>query len=374
MKKVGFVGWRGMVGSVLMHRMQEEDGFKAIHSTFFSSSAAHSPAPEVAGEQEKELQATSDIGKLQEMDFILTCQGSDFTQQAHSALRASDWKGVWIDAASHLRMQEDSCIVLDPLNKDQILRHYACGKLDFIGGNCTASIMMLGIGRLLQQGLVDWISSMSYQAASGGGAKHMRELLQQMRILGNGVADGLDDPASAILDIDAKVTHLMHSADLPCEHFGVPLAGSIVPWIDADLGNGQSKEEWKSQAEANKILGLQEGSLQFVPIDGLCVRIGSMRSHAMALTMQLKQEVPVDELEAMLAESHKWIEVVPNTKQASMQKLSPAYTSGSFTIAVGRIRKLGVGKNIYSALVCGDQLLWGAAEPLMRSLGILLEA
>ena len=362
-----------MVGSVLMHRMQEEDGFKAIHSTFFSSSAAHSLAPQVAGEQEKELQPASDIRKLQEMDCILTCQGSEFTKETHGALRTSGWQGVWIDAASHLRMQDDSCIVLDPLNKKRIIQHYASGKRDFIGGNCTASIMLLGIGCLLQAGLVDWISSMSYQAASGGGAKHMRELLQQMRILGNGVAADLDNPASAILDIDAQVTNLIRSQDLPCTHFGVPLAGSIIPWIDADLGNGQSKEEWKSQAEVNKILGFLEGTPEFVPIDGLCVRVGSMRSHAMALTMHLKQDVPVNELEAMIAQSHKWVEVVPNTKQASMEKLSPAYTSGSFTIAVGRIRKLSVGKNIYSALVCGDQLLWGAAEPLRRSLDILLE-
>lgn len=370
MNKVGFVGWRGMVGSVLMQRMKEENDFRDIQPFFFTTSQVGQPGPDV-GKPAGSLLDASSVDALKEMDIIVTCQGGDYTKAIFPQLEAAGWKGFWIDAASALRMDPDAVIVLDPVNRDVIDRALDHGQRKFVGGNCTVSLMLMALGGLFREGLVEWISSMTYQAASGAGAQNMRELLKQMQVLGNVVADELANPASAILDIDRKVADTMRSPDFPASLFGAPLAGSLIPWIDTRLDNGQSREEWKGQAETNKILGLDGTGI--IPIDGLCVRIGAMRCHSQALTIKLKREVPVSEVEAILASANDWVKVVPNDKPVTVQELTPTAVTGTLTVPVGRIRTLNMGKDYLSAFTVGDQLLWGAAEPLRRMLKILRE-
>ncbi len=371
MKRVGFVGWRGMVGSVLMERMGAEKDFDYIEEpVFYTTSQVGQAGPDI-GKEIAPLQDAGDIDSLKSMDAIVTCQGGDYTNQVYAELRASGWQGYWIDAASSLRMEDHTVIILDPVNRNVIDRALADGRKDFIGGNCTVSLMMLAMGGLFEHDMIDWISVMTYQAASGGGARHMRELISQMGSIHGCVESLLADPGSAILDIDRRVTDHLRSADCPVDQFGVPLAGSLIPWIDAQLENGQSREEWKGGVEANKILGRRDKQ---IPIDGICVRIGAMRSHSQALTVKLKKDLPLDEIYQMLAESNQWVKVLPNDKAVTMQQLSPAAVTGSLDIPVGRLRKMNMGSEYLSAFTVGDQLLWGAAEPLRRMLRILLES
>ncbi len=366
---VGFVGWRGMVGSVLMKRMLEENDFKDISPVFFTTSNVGGEAPTFDGTLEPStLKDAYDLNELRQHKIIVTAQGGDYTKEVHPKLRESGWEGLWIDAASALRMNDDAIIVLDPINRDVIDRGLESGVKDFIGGNCTVSCLLMGLGGLFKQGLVEWTTSMTYQAASGGGARHMREVLGQFRDLGNEVSAELNDPAAAILEIDRKVLAKQRSGELDTAQFGVPLSGSLIPWIDSDLGNGQSREEWKSDAETNKILGLKGDNR--VIMDGLCVRIAAMRSHSQALTMKLTEDLPVAEIERIIAEDNQWAQVVPNTKDATMEGLTPVAASGSLNIPVGRIRKLAMGPQYISAFTVGDQLLWGAAEPVRRMLKI----
>ena len=366
---VGFVGWRGMVGSVLMKRMLEENDFNDISPVFFTTSNVGGEAPTFDGTLEPStLKDAYDLNELRQHKIIVTAQGGDYTKEVHPKLRESGWEGLWIDAASALRMNDDAIIVLDPINRDVIDRGLESGVKDFIGGNCTVSCLLMGLGGLFKQGLVEWTTSMTYQAASGGGARHMREVLGQFRDLGNEVSAELNDPAAAILEIDRKVLAKQRSGELDTAQFGVPLSGSLIPWIDSDLGNGQSREEWKSDAETNKILGL-EGDNRVI-MDGLCVRIAAMRSHSQALTMKLTEDLSVAEIERIIAEDNQWAQVVPNTKDATMQGLTPVAVSGSLNIPVGRIRKLAMGPQYISAFTVGDQLLWGAAEPVRRMLKI----
>jgi aspartate-semialdehyde dehydrogenase len=369
MKRVGFVGWRGMVGSVLMQRMLEENDFANIDEpVFFTTSQVGQKGPEIGKDIPSLLDATS-LDDLKSMDAIVTCQGGDYTSQVYAKLRASGWKGFWIDAASTLRMQDHTVIVLDPVNRAVIDTALSGGKKDFIGGNCTVSLMMLGMGGLFEHNMVDWMSVMTYQAASGGGARHMRELIAQMGRIHASVEELLEDPGSAILEIDHLVTEQLRSQALPTDQFGVPLAGSLIPWIDAQLDSGQSKEEWKAGVEANKILGNIGAA---IAIDGICVRIGAMRSHSQAITVKLKRNLPLDEIHQMLAESNDWVKVLPNDREISMRELSPAAVTGSLDIPVGRLRKMNMGEEYLGAFTVGDQLLWGAAEPLRRMLNILL--
>ena len=371
MKRVGFVGWRGMVGSVLMQRMLEEQDFAAIDEpVFFTTSQLGQAGPDI-GKDLPPLQDATDFEQLRSMDVIVSCQGGDYTRQVHADLRGSGWRGYWIDAASTLRMHDDSVIVLDPVNRKVIDKALAAGCKDFIGGNCTVSLMMMAMGGLFDNDLVDWMSVMTYQAASGGGARHMRELISGMGSLHNSVAELLDDPASAILEIDRLVTECLNSPDFPNEQFGVPLAGSLIPWIDSKLDNGQSREEWKAGVEANKILGRVD---DLIAIDGLCVRVGAMRCHSQALTVKLKRDVPLEEVHQMLAASNDWVKVLPNDREVTMQELSPTAVTGKLDIPVGRLRKLNMGGEYLAAFTVGDQLLWGAAEPLRRMLNILLES
>lgn len=371
MKRVGFVGWRGMVGSVLMDRMREENDFELIEEpVFFTTSQVGQDGPDV-GKGTAPLKDATNIDELKKMDAIVTCQGGDYTKQVFADLRESGWQGYWIDAASALRMADDSVIVLDPVNRGVIDAALAEGKKDFIGGNCTVSLMLMGLGGLFQNDLVEWMTAMTYQAASGAGARNMRELLNQMGHLRDTAADRLDDPRSAILDIDRAVTEDLRSEDFPTDNFGVPLAGSLIPWIDVALENGQSKEEWKAVAETNKILGRSDN---IIPIDGTCVRIGSMRCHSQALTIKLKKNVPLDEINQMLDEANDWSKVIPNDRQITMDELSPAKVTGTLSVPVGRIRKMNLGDEYLNAFTVGDQLLWGAAEPLRRMLRILLGA
>ena len=378
MKLVGLVGWRGMVGSVLMQRMQEENDFAHIEPVFFSTSNAGGKAPALA-KNETTLKDANDIDALKKCDIILTCQGGDYTTEIFPKLRAAGWQGYWIDAASSLRMKDDAIIVLDPINLGVIKDGLSKGVKNYIGGNCTVSCMLMGLGGLFKHDLVDWMTSMTYQAASGGGAQHMRELLTQFGSINAEVKALLDDPASAILEIDRKVLAKQHafSAD-ETQQFGVPLGGNLIPWIDKDLGNGQSREEWKAGAEANKILGRGEAfgaaAPKAIAIDGLCVRIGAMRCHSQALTIKLKKDVPLDEVNDIIASDNAWVKLVPNTREASMHELTPAATTGKLTIPVGRVRKMQMGEQYLSAFTVGDQLLWGAAEPLRRMLRILLDA
>ena len=378
MKLVGLVGWRGMVGSVLMQRMQEEKDFAQIEPLFFSTSNAGGKAPAMA-RNETGLKDASDIDALKKCDIIITCQGGDYTSEVFPKLRSAGWDGYWIDAASSLRMQEDAIIVLDPVNLDVIKAGLQRGVKNFIGGNCTVSCMLMGLGGLFERDMVEWMTSMTYQAASGGGAQHMRELLTQFGNINAEVRSLLDDPASAILEIDRKVLARQNAmAADETRQFGVPLAGNLIPWIDKDLGNGMSREEWKAGAETNKILGrgaaFGAAAQPMIPVDGLCVRVGAMRCHSQALTIKLRQDVPLDEITQIIAEHNEWVKVVPNTREASMQGLTPAAVTGGLTIPVGRLRKLDMGGDYLSAFTVGDQLLWGAAEPLRRMLRIILDA
>ncbi|MBK1886006.1 MULTISPECIES: aspartate-semialdehyde dehydrogenase [Marinobacter] len=370
MKRVGLVGWRGMVGSVLMQRMREENDFADIDPVFFTTSQAGQPAPDVGKEGVPPLQDAFDIETLKTLDVILTCQGGDYTGAVYQKLRDAGWEGYWIDAASTLRMKDHSVIVLDPVNRNVIDDALKLGVKDYIGGNCTVSLMMLALGGLLEQDLIEWASPMTYQAASGSGAQNMRELLNQMGELNRSVSDELASPSSAILDIDRKITEAMRSDAFPTEHFQVPLAGSLIPFIDKQLDNGMSKEEWKAGVETNKILGRTDNP---IPIDGICVRIGAMRSHSQALTIKLKKDLSVSEIESILAKANDWVKVIPNERDASVTELTPAKVTGTLSIPIGRIRKLAMGPEYISAFTVGDQLLWGAAEPLRRMLRILQE-
>lgn len=375
MKLVGLVGWRGMVGSVLMQRMQEEKDFDHIEPMFFSTSNSGGAAPAMA-KNEKTLHDAFDIDTLKKCEIIITCQGGDYTTEVFPKLRDAGWQGHWIDAASTLRMKDDAVIILDPVNMPVIKNALQQGQKNWIGGNCTVSCMLMGVGALYKAGLVEWMSTQTYQAASGGGAQHMRELLTQYGSLYAEVKDLLDDPKSAILEIDRKVVQRQRDfSAAETANFGVPLGGSLIPWIDKDLGNGQSREEWKGMAETNKILGIGEGfEAAAIPVDGFCVRVGAMRCHSQALTFKLKKDVPVADIEAMIAADNQWVKVVPNTREASIQDLTPVAVTGTLTIPVGRVRKLAMGPEYVGAFTIGDQLLWGAAEPLRRMLRILLEA
>ncbi|MEO6919737.1 MAG: aspartate-semialdehyde dehydrogenase [Collimonas sp.] len=376
MKLVGLVGWRGMVGSVLLQRMQEEGDFAHIEPVFFSTSNAGGKAPALA-KNETTLKDAGDIEALKKCDIIITCQGGDYTSEIFPQLRAAGWNGYWIDAASTLRMKDDAIIVLDPVNLDVIKDGLKRGVKNYIGGNCTVSCMMMGLGGLFQHDMIEWMTSMTYQAASGGGAQHMRELLTQFGSINAEVKALLDDPKSAILEIDRKVLAKQHSMSADeTKQFGVPLGGNLIPWIDKDLGDGMSKEEWKAGAETNKILGRGEGFQnggKVIPVDGLCIRIGAMRCHSQALTIKLKKDVPLDEINDIIASNNQWVKVVPNDKESSMRDLTPAAVTGSLTIPVGRLRKLQMGGDYLSAFTVGDQLLWGAAEPLRRMLRIVLD-
>ncbi len=371
---VGLVGWRGMVGSVLMDRMAQERDFDLIEPLFFSTSNAGGTAPAFA-KNETALRSAFDIDQLKRCEIIITCQGGDYTNEVYPQLRAAGWNGHWIDAASSLRMADNAVIVLDPVNMPVIKNALAKGGKDWIGGNCTVSCMLMGVGALYKAGLVEWMSTQTYQAASGGGAQHMRELLTQYGTLNAAVRPLLDDPKSAILEIDRQVIAKQRALSAEeTANFGVPLGGSLIPWIDKDLGNGTSKEEWKGMAETNKILGQGEGfGSPAVPVDGFCVRVGAMRCHSQALTFKLKKDVPLADIEAMIAADNEWVKVVPNTREATIKDLTPVAVTGTMTIPVGRLRKLAMGPDYLGAFTIGDQLLWGAAEPLRRMLRILLD-
>jgi len=369
MKKLGMVGWRGMVGSVLMQRMREEQDFDQVEPVFFTTSQAGKAAPNV-GKGESLLKDANDISELEKMDIIITCQGGDYTTSVFSKLRDAGWEGYWVDAASSLRMDDDSVIVLDPVNRDVIDTALEAGTKNYIGGNCTVSLMLIALGGLFSEGLIEWVSPMTYQAASGSGAKNMRELIFQMGDIYNTVEASLSDPASAILEIDRNIAERLRSDEFPTDHFGVPLAGSLIPWIDTQLPSGQSREEWKAGAETNKILGIENSP---IAIDGLCVRIGAMRCHSQALTIKLTKDISVEEIEAKLAGANDWVKVIPNDRDQSIEELTPTKVTGTLSVPIGRIRKLTMGPEYISAFTVGDQLLWGAAEPLRRMLRILLE-
>jgi aspartate-semialdehyde dehydrogenase len=368
--QVGLIGWRGMVGSVLVERMRAERDFELIDPIFFSTSQAGAPAPSV-GKSAPPVKDARDIAALMDTDVLISCQGGDYTTEIHPKLRAAGWTGYWVDAASTLRMKDGAVIVLDPVNRHVIDRALDQGVNDFIGGNCTVSLMLMAMAGLFRANLVEWVSAMTYQAASGAGARHMRELLLQMGVVRDSVASPLADPNSAILDIDRTVTSTLRGETLPVEQFGYPLAGNLLAWIDKDLGNGQSREEWKGMAEANKILGR---SATPIPVDGICVRVGAMRCHSQALTVKLTRDVPLAEVESILAAAHEWVQVVPNERDATLRELTPAAVSGTLRTPVGRLRKLAMGPEYLTAFTVGDQLLWGAAEPLRRVLRIILGA
>ncbi|WIO73069.1 aspartate-semialdehyde dehydrogenase [Porticoccaceae bacterium LTM1] len=367
MKQVGFIGWRGMVGSVLMERMRAENDFADINPIFFTTSQVGQEGP---AEANATLKDATDISELTKMDIIVTCQGGDYTKEIYPKLRESGWNGYWIDAASALRMDDSALIVLDPVNLNVIKDGIANGVKNFVGGNCTVSLMLMAMGGLFKNNLVEWVSAMTYQAASGAGARNMRELISQMGMIRDDVATELADPASAILEIDRKVAATMRSEAFPTDNFGAPLAGSLLPWIDVELESGQSKEEWKAQVETNKILRTDK----VIPVDGVCVRIGAMRCHSQALTVKLTKDVPMDEVESMLAEANDWAKVVPNHREDSLRDLTPTAVTGHLHVPVGRLRKMHMGGEYLSAFTVGDQLLWGAAEPLRRMLRILLES
>jgi aspartate-semialdehyde dehydrogenase len=364
-----------MVGSVLMQRMQAEQDFKQIEPVFFSTSSVGGSGPKIGGQETGKLLDAKNIDALKQMDAIVTCQGGDYTTEVFPQLRSAGWNGYWIDAASTLRMKEDAVIILDPVNMNVIKDALSRGVKNFVGGNCTVSLMLMAMDGLFRAGLVEWITSMTYQAASGAGAQNMRELLQQMTVAGGAAKELLDDPASAILDIDKRVADTLRSDGFPTKNFGVPLAGSLIPWIDKDLGNGQSKEEWKGQAETNKILGLS--GKQQIPIEGVCVRISAMRCHSQALTIKLKQDVPLPEIEGMLATANDWVKVIPNEREASIRQLTPTLVTGTLSVPIGRLRKIDLEPSakgrFLTAFTVGDQLLWGAAEPLRRMVRILVD-
>ena len=369
MKRVGLIGWRGMVGSVLMQRMLEEQDFDLIEPVFFTTSNVGGQGPAI-GKDIPTLKDAYDINELKKLDVILTCQGSDYTDAVFTKLREAGWEGYWIDAASALRMKDHSMIVLDPVNRKGIDHALDTGVKDYVGGNCTVSLMLMGLGGLFEAGVVEWMSVMTYQAASGSGAQNMRELINQMGGIHASVAEELKDPASAILDIDRKVAEFQRSDQCPTDHFGVPLAGSLIPWIDSALPNGQSREEWKAQAETNKVLGRYKNP---IPVDGLCVRVGSMRCHSQALTIKLNKDVPLADIENMISQHNPWVRLIPNDRETTMQQLTPTAVTGTLDVPVGRLRKLNMGSHYLGAFTVGDQLLWGAAEPLRRMLRILLE-
>ena len=368
MKRVGLIGWRGMVGSVLMQRMLEEQDFDLIEPVFFTTSNVGGQGPSV-GKDIAPLKDAYSIDELKTHDVIVTCQGGDYTSEVFPKLREAGWQGYWIDAASSLRMQDDAVIILDPVNRKVIDQQLDAGTKNYVGGNCTVSLMLMGLGGLFEAGLVEWMSAMTYQAASGAGAQNMRELIKQMGATHAAVADQLADPASAILDIDRRVAEAMRSDAYPTENFGVPLAGSLIPWIDKELPNGQSREEWKGQAETNKILRTSS----VIPVDGLCVRVGALRCHSQAFTLKLKKDLPLSEIEQLLASHNEWVKVVPNDRDITMRELTPAAVTGTMTTPVGRLRKLNMGPEYLSAFTVGDQLLWGAAEPLRRMLRLLID-
>jgi aspartate-semialdehyde dehydrogenase len=359
-----------MVGSVLMERMREERDFDLIESTFFTTSNVGGAGPAI-GKPVPALKDANDIAELKKHEVLITCQGGDYTKSVYPKLRAAGWDGYWIDAASALRMEKDAVIVLDPVNKPVIDKAVASGVKDYIGGNCTVSLMLMAIDGLLKADLVEWVSAMTYQAASGAGAQNMRELLQQMGEVHFAAKGLLDDPASAILEIDREVAGILRDEGFPTEHFGVPLAGSLLPWIDTDLGNGQSREEWKGHAESNKILGREARP---VAVDGLCVRIGAMRCHSQGLTLKLKRDLPIEEIESLLAKANAWVKVIPNRREETLKRLTPVAVTGTLDVPIGRLRKMKMGPEYVSAFTVGDQLLWGAAEPLRRMLRILLKA
>ena len=366
MKQVGIIGWRGMVGSVLLDRMREERDFEHIAPTFFSTSQAGEPAP-LAGVAR--VQDANDIAALAKLPMLISCQGGDYTEDVHPRLRAAGWRGYWIDAASALRLKENAVIVLDPVNLPVMQAARERGVKDFIGGNCTVSLMLMAVGGLLRAGMVEWITAMTYQSASGAGAKHMRELLEQMGVVHGAAAALLKNPASGILDIDRAVSAALGGPQLPRAQFGVPLAASLISWIDKDLGAGQSREEWKAGVEANKIMGFEAAP---VPVEGICVRVSAMRCHSQALTIKLKHDLPLAEIEKLVAGGNSWVRVVPNDRESSIRELSPAAVSGKMEIPIGRLRKLAMGGEYLSAFTVGDQLLWGAAEPLRRTMRFLL--
>jgi len=366
---VGIIGWRGMVGSVLVQRMREERDFEHIDPVFFSTSQAGAAAPEI-GKRVPAVKDARDLAALSAHDVLISCQGGDYTSEMYPRLRESGWDGYWIDAASTLRMAGDSVLILDPVNGDVIERAVASGVRNYIGGNCTVSLMLMATAGLFRAGLVEWMTAMTYQAASGAGAPQMRELIAQMGYLHAQSGDLLSNPAAGILEIDKRVADGLRSADMPKAQFGYALAGSLLPWIADDLGTGQSKEEWKATAEANKILGLAAGT---VPIEGLCIRVGAMRCHSQALTIKLRRDVPLDEIESLIESAHEWVSVVPNTSKASLAQLTPAAVTGTLQVPIGRLRKLAMGGEYLTAFTVGDQLLWGAAEPLRRMLRILLK-
>jgi aspartate-semialdehyde dehydrogenase len=368
--QVGLIGWRGMVGSVLVQRMREERDFDLINPVFFSTSQSGTAGPSI-GKPVPPVKDANDLDTLMAADVLMSCQGGDYTAEIYPKLRAAGWTGYWIDAASTLRMKDHAVIVLDPVNRGVIDKALDAGVTDFVGGNCTVSLMLMAMAGLFRAGLVEWVTAMTYQAASGAGAKNMRELVSQMGVVHASAASQLADPGSAIADIDRTVTETLRSSALPTGEFGYPLAGSLLPWIDKDLGNGQSKEEWKAIAEGNKILGRERSP---IPIDGLCVRIGSMRCHSQALTVKLTRDVPLAEIERMLADAHDWVQVVPSQREASLRELTPAAVSGTLKVPIGRLRKLAMGPEYLTAFTVGDQLLWGAAEPLRRVLRIVLGA
>ena len=368
MLKVGFVGWRGMVGSVLMGRMREEDDFEGYEATFFSTSNVGGQAPDV-GLDVPPLQDAYDTKLLSSLDIVVTCQGSGYTKQVYPKLRENGWKGYWIDSSSALRMEEDSIIVLDPVNRSVIDKGLADGIKTYVGGNCTVSLMLMAMSGLFAEGLVEWISSMTYQAASGAGAKNMKELMAQMAALGRVSESFLNDPASSAIELDRAVTDALRSDSFPVENFGVPLAGSLIPWIDSPMENGQTREEWKGYVESNKILQADPP----IPVDGVCVRVGAMRCHSQALTIKLKKDVSVSELEAIIAKGNDWVKVIPNEKEITIRELTPAAVSGTLTVPIGRIRKMLMGPEYVAAFTVGDQLLWGAAEPIRRILKIIIE-
>ncbi|MCE4071954.1 MULTISPECIES: aspartate-semialdehyde dehydrogenase [Pseudomonas] len=369
MKRVGLIGWRGMVGSVLMQRMLEERDFDLIEPVFFTTSNVGGEGPSI-GKDIAPLKDAYSIEELKTLDVILTCQGGDYTSEVFPKLREAGWQGYWIDAASSLRMQDDAVIVLDPVNRKVIDNSLDAGTKNYIGGNCTVSLMLMALGGLFEAGLVEWMSAMTYQAASGAGAQNMRELIKQMGAINASVADDLANPSSAILDIDRKVAEAIRSDAMPTENFGAPLAGSLIPWIDKELPNGQSREEWKGQAETNKILGRFKNP---IPVDGICVRIGAMRCHSQALTIKLNKDVPIADIEGMISQHNPWVKLIPNQREISMRELTPAAVTGTLSVPVGRLRKLNMGSQYIGAFTVGDQLLWGAAEPLRRMLRILLE-
>jgi aspartate-semialdehyde dehydrogenase len=368
--EVGIIGWRGMVGSVLVERMRAERDFDLIEPVFFSTSQAGGTGPDI-GRKIRPVQDAHDLSVLARLPMLISAQGGDYTQAVHARLRAEGWKGYWIDAASTLRMADSSVIVLDPVNLEVMRAARDLGIRDFIGGNCTVSLMLMGLVGLLRADLVEWITAMTYQSASGAGAQNMREMLEQMGFLHRSAAALLANPASAILDVDRAVSAALAGGDFPKANFGVPLAASLIPWIDKDLGNGQSREEWKAGAESNKIMGTEARP---VPVEGICVRVSAMRCHSQALTIKLKRDVPLEEIEALIAGAHEWVRVIPNEREASIRALSPAAVSGGMTIPIGRLRKLAMGGEYLSAFTVGDQLLWGAAEPLRRTMRFLMDA